>query len=110
MGGGPQLPARGPNLILKDLAELRGLLDLIALDAGSANANSLRRAGNHRTNLLEIDIPAPVGNIVSVADLVPKLRAAATYIAYSCHYLSSETTQDNTLALVTQTTSWQASS
>ena len=57
---------------------LRGLLHFIVADAGGANANSLGRTSYDRTNFLQVDIPAPVGNIVGVADFVPEYRATAT--------------------------------
>ena len=41
-------------------------------------------AVDHRANRLEIDIPAPLGDIVGVTDLVTELRAAATNFANSC--------------------------
>ena len=57
---------------------LRGLLHFIVADAGGAHANSLGGASYYGANFLQVDIPAPVGNIVGVADFVPEYRATAT--------------------------------
>jgi len=64
---------------------LRGLLDFVVANAGGAHANPLGGARNYGPHLLQIDIPAPVGNIVGVADLMPEHRPAAAHITYFCH-------------------------
>ena len=60
-------------------------MDLVVANAGGANANPPRGAIDDRANALQVDVPAPVGHIVGVTDLMPELRATPTYIAYFCH-------------------------
>ena len=64
---------------------LRGFLYFIVADAGSANANPFGGAGNYRTYLLQVDVPASVRNIVGVADLMTEYRPTTTDITYFCH-------------------------
>ena len=52
---------------------------------GGAGANALGSSRHHGMDRLQIDVPTPFSYIVSVADFVPKLRAAPAHIAYFCH-------------------------
>jgi hypothetical protein len=66
-------------------AKLRGLFYFVGSDAGSANAQTAARAINQGMNSLQVQVPAALGNIVSVADPATELRAAATDFAYFSH-------------------------
>jgi hypothetical protein len=62
-----------------------GFLDQIALNAACANPDLLGGAVDQGAYGLKVDVPAPVGQVVSVADPVPELRTAVAYFANSCH-------------------------
>ena len=67
------------------MANLLGFNDFAAAQAGRADAHALRgraHAGVHRT---QIDVPAPLGDVVRVADAVSRLRLLAADIALLCH-------------------------
>jgi len=67
------------------LAFSGGFLNLAVADARSAGPHTLAGPINQSPNRLQIDIPAPVRNVVSVAHLVPELRPSAADVANSCH-------------------------
>ena len=73
----------GPEL------ELRGFLNLAVADAGCARANALTRAADNRPHRLQVYIPAPIRNIVGMANLMPELRPFAANIANSCHWVKN---------------------
>jgi hypothetical protein len=58
-------------------SRLRDFLNLTVADAGRAGANTLMRSVNESAHRLNIDVPAAVGHIVGVTDLMPELRAFA---------------------------------
>src|SRR5262249_46292382 len=60
-------------------------LDLAALNAGSAHADFFGGAVHHRANLLQVQVPAPLGYVVGVADPVPELGTAPADITYLRH-------------------------
>ena len=61
-------------------------LDFSASQAGRANADTLARALPHfGVDRAQIDVPAPFGHIVGVADVISKLRPLAAYLANLCH-------------------------
>ena len=60
-------------------------LDFAAAQAGCANADALGRALYPRVDRTQIDVPAPLGHVVCVADVISKLRPLAAYLAYLCH-------------------------
>src|SRR5579872_297041 len=69
-----------------DSAErLRGLLNFSALNARRTDANALGRALDHRVYGLQIQIPAPLGDIVGVADTVSEPWAALTDFTHFRH-------------------------
>ena len=68
---------------------LRRFLNLAATDAGRANTKPLGRTFDNGANRLQVQIPAALGDIVGVADLIAELRTPATHFANSCHKLSS---------------------
>jgi hypothetical protein len=69
--------------------ELCGLLNFAVANAGRAGADALIRAGDNSAHSLKIHIPAPIGNVVGMADLMPELRPFAAYIANSCHWVKT---------------------
>jgi hypothetical protein len=62
-----------------------GLHDFAAAQAGSAHANAPGRALNLGVDRAEIDVPAPLGHVVGVADVISKLRPLAADLANLCH-------------------------
>jgi hypothetical protein len=59
--------------------------DFAAAQAGSADADALsltRDLGVHRT---QINVPAPLGDVMRVADMISRLRLLAAYFALLCH-------------------------
>ena len=71
-------------------AKSAGLLDLAALNAAGAHANPLGRAIDQRLHGLQIHIPAALGDVVRVRNVVPELRSLAANITYLCHLDSSK--------------------
>src|SRR6266852_433898 len=69
-----------------DPTGLRCLFDLAVANAGRADANPLGGALDDGPHRLQVQIPAALGDIVGVTDLVAELGTAATHIANSCHY------------------------
>ena len=64
--------------------------DFAAAQAGRADADPLplpRYLGVHRT---QVDVPAPLGDVVGVADAVSRLRLLAADITLLCHGLLPE--------------------
>jgi len=62
-----------------------GFHDFTAAQAGRADADPLSLAvdlGVHRT---QVDVPAPLGDVVGVADAVSRLRLLAADITLLCH-------------------------
>ena len=59
--------------------------DFAAAQAGGAHANPLARALHFGVNRAEIDVPAPLGHVMGVADVIPKLRSFAAYFTNLCH-------------------------
>ena len=71
--------------ILRDCSlELR-LYNFAATQAGRANAHALGAAGHFGANRAQIDVPAPLGDVVRVADVVTACRLLAAYRTYLCH-------------------------
>ena len=56
-----------------------------AAQAGCANSNALGSAFHPSVNRTQIYIPAPLGHVVGVTDVISKLRSLAAKIAYLCH-------------------------
>jgi hypothetical protein len=61
------------------------LNDFTASQAGSADADPLARALHFGVHWAQIDVPAPLGHVVGVADVISKLRPLAADFAYLCH-------------------------
>src|SRR5215469_4166934 len=66
-----------------------GFHDFTATQAGRADADPLSLAidlGVHRT---QVNIPAPLGDVVGVADAVSRLRLLAADITLLCHWTAA---------------------
>ena len=61
------------------------LNDFAAAQAGSANADPLARALHFGVDWAQINVPAPLGHVVGVADVISKLRPLAADFANLCH-------------------------
>ena len=71
-----------PNFADGSLLSFR---DLAAADARSAGANTLGGSSDARMHRAQVDVPTPLCHIVSVADVVSRLRLLAADIAFLCH-------------------------
>jgi hypothetical protein len=63
-----------------------GFGDAPGADAGGTDADADMTAIHDSADPLQIDVPAPFGDIVGVADSVPKARTFATNFTDSCHF------------------------
>src|SRR5205809_4823155 len=61
------------------------LNNLARFEAGRADAHALGCAVHDSAYRTQIHIPAPPADVVSVADVVSKLRPLAAQFTYSCH-------------------------
>ena len=59
--------------------------DFAAAQAGRADANALPLTVDLRVHRTQIDVPAPLGDVMSVADAVSRLRLLAADITLLCH-------------------------
>jgi len=59
--------------------------DFAAAQAGGADADALGCLAYAGVHWAQIDVPAPLGDVVSVADAVPELRLLAADITLLCH-------------------------
>jgi len=64
---------------------LGGFLDFAGLNARRAHADTLGRASDHRMDGLQVDVPAPLGDVVGVAYAVSELRTAHTDFTHFRH-------------------------
>ena len=62
-----------------------GLGDFAAPQAGSADAHPLGSAFYFGANRTQVDVPAPTGHVVGVADGISELRPSAADITNLCH-------------------------
>ena len=65
-----------------------GLDDLAAAQTRGADANALCPAFHFGTDGAQIDVPAPLGHVMGVADVVSKLRPLAANLTNLCHVCS----------------------
>ena len=63
-----------------------GFHDFTATQAGRADADALSLAIYLGVNRTQIDVPAPLGHVVGVADVVSRLRLLAANITLLCHW------------------------
>ena len=66
-------------------AGVHSLLQLPTAQACGANPDSLARAVHDSADGPQVHVPTPLRHIVSVADVISKLRSLAAHIAYACH-------------------------
>jgi hypothetical protein len=66
---------------------LRDLLNLAGFDAGCADTQAFAGPIDQRADILKIQIPAALRDIVGMADPVPELRPSAADFANLCHNL-----------------------
>ena len=71
-------------------AQLGRFNNLAGLQAGCADADPLIGAVYMRTYGTQIHVPTAAAHVVSVADLISKLRAFAAEIANLCHFNNSQ--------------------
>ena len=76
-------------------AGLRGLTHrsfdyLAGLQAGGADADALVGAVHAGSYGTQVHVPAAAAHVVSVADLISKLRAFAADVANLCHCIDSQ--------------------
>ena len=70
-----------------------------ATQAGGADADALGRSAHFGMDRAQVNVPAPLGHVVSVANIVSELRPLAADITNVCHGLlqmSSELDVQNT--------------
>jgi hypothetical protein len=67
------------------LKPLRDLLNFAAANAGSANPHAFSSPIHQGADSLQIQVPAALGDVVGVTDLVTELRLAAAHIANLSH-------------------------
>src|ERR1700722_15033601 len=65
---------------------LRDFLNLAVADAGRAGANALVRSSDDRPHRLQINVPAAIGHVMSVAHLMSELRTFAAHFTNSGHF------------------------
>ena len=65
--------------------KLLGFNDFAGTQAAGADANALTLAGNLGVYRTQINVPAPLGHVMSVADVVSRLRPLAADFTYLCH-------------------------
>ena len=74
------------------IARLGRFNNLAGLQAGGAYAHALVSAVDAGAHRPQVNVPAPAAHVVSVADLISKLRAFAADIANLCHVKNSRIT------------------
>jgi hypothetical protein len=72
------------------MAKSLGFGHFSAAQAGCANAHALVATFHLGVDGTQVDVPAPLGHVVSVADVVSKLRPLAANFAYLCHDCSED--------------------
>jgi len=66
---------------------LLGFDDFAAFQAGGADADALGGGAHFGVHRPQVHIPAPLGDVMGVADIVSELRALAADLTYLCHGL-----------------------
>jgi hypothetical protein len=59
--------------------------DFAAAEAGSADADALSLAADLGVHRTQVNVPAPLSDVVGVADAVARLRLLAADITLLCH-------------------------
>lgn len=65
-----------------------GFDDFAAAQAGGADADAFGRALHFGVHRAQVDVPAALADVVSVADIVTELRAFTADLANLCHGMS----------------------
>jgi hypothetical protein len=60
-------------------------LNFAAAQAGRAHTYPLGRALHFRVDRAQIDVPAPLGHVMGVADVISELRPLAANFTNLCH-------------------------
>ena len=60
-------------------------MNFAGADARRAGAYAAAGAVHQRVNRLQVQVPAPLGDVMGVTDAVAELRTAAAHFANSCH-------------------------
>jgi hypothetical protein len=83
---GKNTPQAGvPKRTENGMGELRDFLDFTVANARRANTHALTGAVHQRAHRLQVEVPAPFRNVMSVADLVAECRLPTAYFANLCH-------------------------
>jgi hypothetical protein len=77
--------SQGRDLGLPNWLGWLGFDDLAGFDATSADANALVAAIDFSLDRAKIYVPATLGHVVRMRDLVTELRAFAADFTYLCH-------------------------
>ena len=59
--------------------------DFAAAQAGGADADALGGSAYFGVDGTQVHVPAPLGDVVGVADIVSELRPLAAELTYLCH-------------------------
>ena len=70
---------------MPSVVEFLRFYNFAAAQAGRADAHALTLTRNFRVHWFQIDVPAPLGDVVGVADAVSRLRLLAADITLLCH-------------------------
>ena len=70
---------------MSPVVSLLSFYDFAGTQATSANADALANTLYLGVDRTQIDVPAPLGHVVGVADVISKLRAFPADITYLCH-------------------------
>jgi hypothetical protein len=62
-----------------------GFDDFAAAQAGGADSDALGRSAYLGVHRAQIHVPAPLGDVMGVADIVSELRPFAAEFTYLCH-------------------------
>ena len=61
--------------------------DFAAAQAGGADTDTLGRSAYFGVDRAQVHVPAPLGDVVGMADIVSELRPLAADLTYLCHRL-----------------------
>ena len=75
--------------------EKLGFNDFSAAQAGCAHADALSLSANLGVHRTQVDVPAPLGDVVGVADAVSRLRLLAADITLLCHRTAAPRSAQN---------------
>ncbi len=62
--------------------------DFAAAQAGGADAHAPVARGGFGADRTQVDVPAPLGHVMRVADFVAGTRLLAANFTHLCHYLT----------------------